>query len=98
MPVLLSRALPIALLGTWTWLVALHAADDVPTSAYNILQKNCIGCHGPAKTSGLDLRTSESALAGGDHGRAIVPFEPAESRLLKLISHEATPPMPPGSA
>src|SRR5437899_3057630 len=75
---------------------ALRPADDLPTSAYNVLQKNCLRCHGAAKTSGLDLRAKETALAGGDHGRVIVPFDPEESRLLKLVSHEATPSMPPG--
>src|SRR5262249_51246023 len=77
--------------------LTLCAADDVPTSAYSILQKNCMMCHGAAKTSGLDLRTVESALVGGDHGKVIMPFEPDESRLLKLVSHEAAPSMPPGN-
>jgi mono/diheme cytochrome c family protein len=75
---------------------AVLTADDLPTSAYNILQKNCVACHGAAKTSGLDLRTKEGLTAGGDHGRVIAPFDPEESRLLKLVSHEATPSMPPG--
>src|SRR2546427_322361 len=48
---------------------ALRSADDVSTSAYSVLLKNCFMCHGAAKTSGLDLRTAEPALAGGDHGR-----------------------------
>ena len=96
MPGLLRRQLPALLVCALVRTVALCAAEDVPTSAYNLLQKNCIACHGAAKTSGLDLRTPASALAGGDHGRAIVPFEPEESRLLKLVSHEATPAMPPG--
>ena len=72
-------------------LPGLYAAD-----AYAILQKNCFSCHGAAKTSGLDLRTSESMLAGGAHGAVIVPSDPEQSRLFKQISHVAEPAMPPG--
>ncbi len=72
-------------------LPGLFAAD-----AYSVLQKNCVPCHGAAKTSGLDLRTSESALAGGSHGAVIVAGDPDQSRLYKLITHVAEPAMPPG--
>jgi hypothetical protein len=72
-------------------LPALQAAD-----AYTILQKNCFTCHGAAKTSGLDLRTSESMLAGGSHGAVIVPTDPDQSKLYKQITHVAEPVMPPG--
>ena len=71
----------------------LPAAD--PPSAYQILQKNCFRCHGAAKTSGLDLRTSDSALAGGAHGAVIVAADPSQSRLYKVLTHEAEPAMPP---
>jgi mono/diheme cytochrome c family protein len=74
---------------------ALWAADDLP-SAYKILQKNCFGCHGPAKTSGLDLRTGDSAMAGGAHGPVIVPSDPSASKLYQVLTHEAEPAMPPG--
>jgi mono/diheme cytochrome c family protein len=73
----------------------LRAADDHST-AYAVLQKNCFACHGNAKTSGLDLRTAESALSGGQHGAVIVPSDPEQSRLYKLITHVAEPAMPPG--
>ncbi len=77
--------------GVLLCLPSLRAAD-----AYSILQKNCIPCHGAAKTSGLDLRTSETALAGGMHGAVIVASDPEQSRLYKLITHVAEPAMPPG--
>jgi cytochrome c553 len=73
----------------------LCAADD-SSSAYSVLQKNCFPCHGAARTSGLDLRTSESALAGGAHGAVIVPSDPTQSKLYKALTHEAEPAMPPG--
>src|SRR5437867_3126560 len=75
--------------------IVSHAVDDVSVRAYNVLEQKCFMCHGPAKTSGLDLRTSESALAGGVHGPVIVPSKPDESRLLKLISRAEPPSMPP---
>src|ERR1700693_4337981 len=70
---------------------SLCAAD-----AYSVLQKNCFPCHGPAKTSGLDLRTAEAALAGGMHGAVIVASDPEQRKLYKLITHVAEPAMPPG--
>ena len=76
-------------------LAGLCAAQDTSTG-YGVLQKNCFGCHGSAKTSGLDLRTQESALAGGMHGAVIVPSDPEQSRLFKLVTHVAEPAMPPG--
>jgi hypothetical protein len=71
-------------------------ADDLSVRAYTILQKNCFMCHGAAKTSGLDLRTADTALAGGEHGPAIVPSEPENSRLFRMVSHALQPTMPPG--
>ncbi|HKA00709.1 MAG TPA: PSD1 and planctomycete cytochrome C domain-containing protein [Candidatus Solibacter sp.] len=76
---------------------AATAADDgISARAYGVLSKNCFTCHGAAKTAGLDLRTGQSALAGSAHGAVIVPFQPADSRLIKLVSHSAQPAMPPG--
>jgi mono/diheme cytochrome c family protein len=74
---------------------AVCAAYDVP-AGYEVLQKNCFRCHGAAKISGLDLRTQETALAGGAHGAVIVPSDPEQSRLYKLVTHMAEPGMPPG--
>src|SRR5258708_5976082 len=74
---------------------SLCADDDLPVRAYAILQKNCFTCHGAARTSGLDLRGRDRALAGGVHGRAIVPSRPDESRLYRMVSHAVQPSMPP---
>ncbi len=84
-------AICIVVCGFFLRMPALHAAD-----AYSVLQKNCFPCHGAAKTSGLDLRTAESALGGGAHGAVIVPSDPEQSRLYKLVTHAAEPSMPPG--
>ena len=75
---------------------AARAEEDLGARAFDILKKNCFGCHGAAKTSGLDLRTRESMLRGGEHGPAVIPFEADKSRLWRLAAHELKPTMPPG--
>ncbi len=87
----LSAARFVMACGLFACLPHLFAAD-----AYTVLQKNCFPCHGSARTSGLDLRTAETALAGGMHGAVIVASDPEQSRLYKLITHVAEPAMPPG--
>jgi hypothetical protein len=45
--------------------------------------------------AGLDLRTREAALKGGERGKAIVPGKPEESLLLRVVTGTAEPKMPP---
>ena len=51
-------------------------------------QKNCTGCHQPAKKGGEYVMTEFTALlAGGETGEAaIIPGKPAESNLIKQIT------------
>jgi mono/diheme cytochrome c family protein len=72
------------------------SAQDLSRQAYAILRQNCFACHGAAKMSGLDLRTGESVLAGGDNGKVIEPSDANASRLYQFITHQAKPTMPPG--
>ncbi len=59
------------------------------------LVKHCIQCHGETKQEGgLDLRTLESLLEGGDSGPAIVPGKPEESLLMEAVRYESYE-MPP---
>ena len=61
-----------------------------------LLRENCTKCHGGAKQKGgLDLRTIESALKGGESGPAFVPGKPEESRLVTFLHADADPHMPP---
>jgi mono/diheme cytochrome c family protein len=71
-------------------------ASDLEGSAYAILKKNCFVCHGSVKTSGLDLRTRDSILKGGERGPSIDPASAERSLLYQLVSHEQKPAMPPG--
>src|SRR5215813_4628824 len=73
-----------------------ESAQDLSRQAYAILRQNCFGCHGAGKMSGLDLRTADTALAGGDDGKVIEPFDAGASRLYQFIAHQAKPTMPPG--
>jgi mono/diheme cytochrome c family protein len=74
----------------------LHAQDDLSRRAFNILNQNCFACHGAAKTSGLDLRTGDSILTGGDRGAVLIPSDANGSRLFQFVSHREKPAMPPG--
>ncbi len=52
-----------------------------------LLRKQCVGCHGGAKTrGGLDLSTREGMIKGGDQGPALVPNDAAKSLLLSAVS------------
>src|SRR5262245_39027310 len=73
-----------------------ESATDLSRRAFAILRQNCFGCHGAGKMSGLDLRTAESALAGGDNGKVIEPFDASASRLYQFVTHQQKPTMPPG--
>ncbi len=80
------------------WLLpALLAADELSTQALNVLSKNCFACHGAGlKMSGIDLRTRDAAMAGGDRRAAIVPHYPEKSLAYLFATGEQKPSMPPG--
>ena len=79
------------------------AADEKPVqtgpvSFYRqvrpILQRNCSGCHQPAKAGGkLVLTSYAGAKAGGEQGPGFEPGKPDESLLVDLISGDK-PEMP----
>lgn len=51
-----------------------------------VLQANCLRCHGGMnRRSGYSMSTRAAAIAGGHHGIAIVPGQPDNSLLVKLI-------------
>jgi len=74
--------------------IGLWAQGD----AAAILQKNCLGCHGPAAMSGLDLRSREGLLKGGTRGPAIVPGQATASLLYGFVAGTSKPVMPPSGA
>jgi mono/diheme cytochrome c family protein len=61
--------------------------------AQALLKAKCVRCHGEKKQeSGLDLRSRETILKGGDSGPALVPGKPDESRLYKRVRDGEMPP------
>jgi hypothetical protein len=69
--------------------------SDFTSRIRPIMERSCWNCHGESlQLSGLDLRTRESALRGGDSGAAIVPGRAEESRLFRRVAGLEPPPMP----
>ena len=63
------------------------------TNVLPLLRENCLRCHGEKKKKGgLDLRSVESALRGGESGEALIPGKPDESLIIELISKGEMPP------
>lgn len=66
--------------------VTLH--DVVP-----ILLLRCAACHGrQQQDGGLDLRSRESMLKGGESGPVLIPGDPENSLILKRLVAEEMPP------
>ena len=75
----------------------LASGSDLAEQADAILKENCQVCHGAAlQQSGLDLRTRERILQGGERGAAVVGSNPELSWLWRLVTHQTKPFMPPG--
>ena len=65
-------------------------ADFFERRVRPVLANNCYACHSAsAKTpfAGLRLDSRELVLRGGDHGPAIIPGDPARSRLIQAVRH-----------
>src|SRR4029078_5718450 len=71
-------ATPVPVLDDAAISAAASHAGDLADQAYEILKANCFECHGAAKRSGLDMRTHESLMASGAHGKVIVPHDHAK--------------------
>jgi mono/diheme cytochrome c family protein len=85
---------------------AAGAAADTPQETYYttkvqpIMAGHCTGCHNTMKhRGGLDLTTSAGIMKGGKDGVVIVPGDPENSLLVKLIRQvgvvDDPGPMPP---
>lgn len=61
-----------------------------------LLDKQCLKCHaGVRQRGGLDLRSLDTMLRGGDSGPAIIPGKPNESRILQFVLPASSSHMPP---
>jgi WD40 repeat protein len=60
-----------------------------------IFQAKCVACHSKtANMGGFVLSDFESLMKGGSHGKAIVPGQSEESRLVQMIEGRVQPRMP----
>lgn len=60
-----------------------------------LLDHYCFKCHGGVRQKGgLDLRSVENILKGGEHGSSIIPGDPSSSRLVQNVLTGADPHMP----
>lgn len=74
--------------------LALAAKADVSEDAVRLLQERCVSCHGEIQMSGLDVRSSEALLKGGQRGPSVVPGNAAASLLYQAVIHEGDLQMP----
>jgi hypothetical protein len=89
----LGFVLALTPVGAQTTKPASFAKDIAP-----LLTARCMQCHGQSPLmGGLDLRTRETALKGGQHGPAIVPGDSAKSHIYRHLTGAETPQMPLGS-
>ena len=89
----MTRPLPLLVAAGWA---GLGAAEPAGTEAFfearirPVLAKHCYECHSVAAgkaEGGLRLDSREGLRSGGDSGPALVPGDPAQSRLLTAVSH-----------
>jgi hypothetical protein len=76
----------------------VYAVD--PAATYEqvapILKKYCVGCHNPDDHEGeLSLESFADIQKGGEHGRVVLPGQSASSRLIRVLSGQSKPRMPP---
>lgn len=53
-----------------------------------ILQKNCVGCHGEKPAEGIDLRTYDALMKGGEHGAVVKAGDAKSSGLVMALRGE----------
>jgi hypothetical protein len=65
---------------------AVGGTVDFARDVWPILQARCVECHNAdRRKAGLSLADGDSALAGGDSGRVILPGKSGGSRLIHLV-------------
>ena len=73
-----------------------QAAPDYQRDVAPLLTKYCGGCHNADDAEGgLALDSYQALLKGGKKGSAITPGRGDQSRLLRVITGQAKPAMPP---
>src|SRR5947209_6692747 len=66
------------------------------TKVRPLLDAHCRKCHGDGKLrGGFDVRSSEAILRGSTTGKVVTPGSPDKSLLLRLLTADGEPHMPP---
>ena len=64
-----------------------------------VFKTQCMSCHsGSTPASGYSMETRDKLLGGGRHGAAIVVGKGGDSQIVKYMTGELKPKMPPGGA
>src|ERR1700730_8642236 len=71
-------------------------ADFFETKIRPLFAQKCQACHTETRMGGLQLDSREHFLKGGKSGPIAVPGDPNASLLIKALSYDANPKMPPG--
>lgn len=85
----------LAITAASAWAQAPASTGLYETEIKPLIQKHCFACHNSkVKQGGFDISTREALLQGSEHGKVVVPGNPAESQLYKLVAHVSEPGMP----
>jgi mono/diheme cytochrome c family protein len=85
----------VVLLAGTGWAQSAASAGLYRGEIKPLIDKNCIACHNAkVKQGGFDISTREALLQGSEHGKVVVPGNPADSQLYKLVAHVSEPGMP----
>lgn len=90
----ITRWTVVGTLATTGLALAQDANPTFERDVAPILARSCVACHAEGGQAGLDLRTEESVLAGGDSGDAVVPGDAAASLILDKVVTQQMPPGP----
>jgi hypothetical protein len=86
----------MAVLCALTSTQAEEATPDFNEHVLPILNKYCSACHSADDPEGkLGLHSFDAIMQGGEHGAAITPGRSETSRLIRLVTRETKPFMPP---
>jgi hypothetical protein len=73
-----------------------QAVEFFETKIRPVLVEHCQSCHGPKKQqAGLRLDSRAAVLAGSDGGPVLVPGQPEQSLLIRMVAHQSKVKMPP---
>ena len=91
---LIAAALALFALGNTAWSAEPAEAQKAffQNEIAPILVGTCLECHAADGKGGLDLRSRDAALAGGESGDSLVPGSPDESLIYEHVSAGEMPP------